>query len=158
MWIAMLLRTASTRVLVNGAVGRVFSHGRGLRQGDPLSPLLFVLVIDVLSAMFRAAESLGVLPPLPAGLRHHVLLYADDVVVFAVLSITELAVVKGILQCFGEASGLHVNFQKSSVAPIQCSQELVDSVSANIGCPIRQLPCTYLGLPLSLKKLRKEDL
>jgi hypothetical protein len=158
MWIAMLLRTASTRVLVNGAAGSAFSHGLGLWQGDPLSPLLFVLVMDVLSAMFLVAESSGVLPPLPDGLHHRVWLYADDIVVFAVPSVAELAAVKGILQCFGEASGLHVNFQKSSVAPIQCSQEVVDSVSANIGCPIRQLPCTYLGLPLSLKKLRKEDL
>jgi mannosylglycoprotein endo-beta-mannosidase len=157
-WISMLLRTASTRVLVNGAAGSAFSHGRGLRQGDPLSPLLFVLVMDVLSAMFRAAERAGVLPPLPAGLRHRVSLYADDVVVFAAPSTAELSVVKGILQCFGDGSGLHVNFQKSSVAPIQCSQEVVDHVSASIDCPIRQLPCTYLGLPLSLKKLRKEDL
>jgi hypothetical protein len=137
MWIAMLLRTASTRVLVNGAAGSAFSHGLGLWQGDPLSPLLFVLVMDVLSAMFLVAESSGVLPPLPDGLHHRVWLYADDIVVFAVPSVAELAAVKGILQCFGEASGLHVNFQKSSVAPIQCSQEVVDSVSANIGCPIR---------------------
>jgi hypothetical protein len=55
-WIAMLLRSASTQVLVNGFTGRAFWHGRGLRQGDPLSPLLFVLVMDVLAAMFNMAE------------------------------------------------------------------------------------------------------
>jgi mannosylglycoprotein endo-beta-mannosidase len=67
-WIALMLRSATTRVLINGFEGEPFRHGRGLRQGDPLSPLLFVLVMDVMAAMFRAAERAGVLPELPAGL------------------------------------------------------------------------------------------
>jgi hypothetical protein len=114
--------------------------------------------MDVVSAMFRAAEAAGVLPQLPAGIRHRVSLYADDVVVFARPSALELQAIKGVLDCFGQASGLHVNFLKSAAAPIRCSQEAVDAVSAAIDCPIQGLPCTYLGLPLSLKKLRKEDL
>jgi mannosylglycoprotein endo-beta-mannosidase len=105
-WIAMLLRSASTQVLVNGFTGRAFRHGRGLCQGDPLSPLLFVLVMDVLVAMFNMAEQVGVLPAMPAGLNHRMSLYADDVVVFARPSAVELQVVKGILECFGSASGL----------------------------------------------------
>jgi hypothetical protein len=114
--------------------------------------------MDVVSAMFRAAEAAGVLPQLPAGIRHRVSLYADDVVVFARPSMMELQAIKGVLDCFGQASGLHVNFLKSTAAPIRCSQEAVDAVSAAIDCPVQGLPCTYLGLPLSLKKLRMEDL
>jgi hypothetical protein len=72
--------------------------------------------------------------------------------------VDELAAVRGILECFGEASGLRVNFLKSSVAPIQCSQDIADQCSQALDCPIQNLPCTYLGLPLSIKKLRKEDL
>jgi hypothetical protein len=72
--------------------------------------------------------------------------------------VDELAAVRGILECFGEASGLRVNFLKSSVALIQCSQDIADQCSQALDCPIRNLPCTYLGLPLSIKKLRKEDL
>jgi hypothetical protein len=157
-WIALLLRSASTQVLVNGFAGNTFRHGRGLRQGDPLFPLLFVLVMDVLGAMFHAAELAGVLPPLPAGLKHRVSLYADDVVIFVRPSAQELATVKGLLECFGGTSGLRVNYSKSTAAPIRCSEEVANNVAANFQCPVRSLPCTYLGLPLSLKKLRKADL
>jgi hypothetical protein len=119
-WIALLLRTAQTRVLVNGSAGDPFRRARGLRQGDPISPLLFVIAMDVLAAMFRAAERSGVLSDLgTAGLTHRVSLYADDVVVFARPVRAELLLVRGVLDCFGEASGLKVNFGKSSVALIQ---------------------------------------
>jgi hypothetical protein len=63
-WIVMLLRSVSTSVLVNGCAGSAFRHGRGLRQGDPISPLLFVLAMDVLSAIFHVAQGTGVLADL----------------------------------------------------------------------------------------------
>jgi hypothetical protein len=90
----LLLHSASTNVLVNGYAGSAFLHGRGLRQGDPISPLLFVIAMDVLSTMFRSAEQAGVLSNLSVfGLRHRVSLYADDVVVFARPTVSELAAV-----------------------------------------------------------------
>ncbi|KAM0827167.1 hypothetical protein ACQ4PT_068367 [Festuca glaucescens] len=158
-WIAMLLRSASTSVLVNGCAGSAFRHGRGLRQGDPISPLLFVIAMDVLSAMFRAAEHDGVLSDLSAlGLRSRVSLYADDVIVFAKATTTELAAVWGVLGCFGAASGLKANPAKSTAALIQCSDEILAEVVPALSCPLGFLPCSYLGLPLSLRKPRKADL
>jgi hypothetical protein len=52
---------SSTQVLLNGSPGNRIAHQRGLRQGDPLSPMLFVLVMYVLNSLFRAAESRGLL-------------------------------------------------------------------------------------------------
>jgi hypothetical protein len=100
-------------------MGYMPATSRPYRQGDPISPLLFIIAMDVLSALFRAAEHAGVLAGLNAlGLRHRVSLYADDVVIFARPVESELQVVRGILDFFGGASGLRVNFGKSSIVPI----------------------------------------
>ena len=53
--LAILLTTSSSRVLVNGSQGRKFMHAKGLRQGDPISPLLFVIAMDTLSALVTKA-------------------------------------------------------------------------------------------------------
>jgi spore maturation protein SpmA len=75
--------------------------------------------MDVLAGMLRVAERAGVLDNLNGlGIKHRVSLYADDVVVFAKPIPSELNAVRAILECFGGASGLHVNFDKSAAAPI----------------------------------------
>jgi hypothetical protein len=158
-WIALLLRTASTCVLVNGCGGAAFLHGRGLRQGDPISPLLFVIAMDVLSTMLRTAEQAGVLSDLASiGLRSRVSLYADDVVIFAKATAVDLQVVWAVLDCFGVVSSLKANPAKSSAAPIQCSDDVLEAVAPSLPCPLSPLPCSYLGLPLSIRKPRKAEL
>jgi len=51
-WISTLLRTATSRILLNGQPGPIIQHRRGVRQGDPLSPMLFILAMDVLNRLF----------------------------------------------------------------------------------------------------------
>lgn len=58
-WISLILSASSSRVLVNGVPSPQFPHRRGLRQGDPLSPMLFILVMDVLNAMLRKTSDSG---------------------------------------------------------------------------------------------------
>lgn len=59
-----LLSSSSTRILLNGEPGQLIQHQRGLRQGDPLSPMLFIIVMDVLNSLFVKAGSEGLLQPL----------------------------------------------------------------------------------------------
>jgi hypothetical protein len=59
--IANLLPSSSTQVLLNGYLGDSFKHYRGLHQGDPLSPMLFVIVIEVLCNLFDKAKHMGLL-------------------------------------------------------------------------------------------------
>jgi hypothetical protein len=70
----------------------------------------------------------------------------------------ELNMVIRILDLFGEAIGLKANVQKSTVAPIQCTQLEVQEVMDYFPCEIEEFPIKYLGLPLSIKKLSKNQL
>jgi len=79
--ISNLLHTASTQIMLNGELGHSISHQRGLRQGDPLSPMLFILVMDVLNNLFLKAEAEGLLSPL-LSTGQRLSLYADDVALF----------------------------------------------------------------------------
>ena len=57
--VTLMLSSSSMRVLVNGQPGDQFWHGRGLRQGDPGSPMFFIMVLDVLNAVVHLAEEVG---------------------------------------------------------------------------------------------------
>jgi hypothetical protein len=72
-WISELLRSASTKVLINRVVWQRICHARGLRQGDPLSPLLFVLVMETLNALFHRAYEVSLPQPLGVSqIKHRV--------------------------------------------------------------------------------------
>jgi hypothetical protein len=62
------------------------------------------------------------------------------------------------LECFGEASGLVTNFQKSSIIPIFCQEIDALALAAAMQCPVQSFPYNCLGLPLSDKRLCKNDL
>jgi hypothetical protein len=104
------------RVLVNGSPGATIFNQRGLRQGDPLSPLLFDAVMDVLHLLFVRAADVGLLADLAASeLRHHMSMYADDVVTFVRPTPLDLHTCAVIVADFGEASGLRTNLAKCSI-------------------------------------------
>jgi hypothetical protein len=110
-WIVALLTTASSRVLLNGVAGHPIRHGRGLRQGDTLSLLRFVLVIDTLSQVLQKASTHGLLHKLRGkGTILRTSLYADDVAVFLALFKEDIQNLAHILHDFGEVTGLCKNF------------------------------------------------
>jgi hypothetical protein len=155
-WLGMIggiLSTASTRVLVNGFAGGLIINIRGLRQGDPPSPLLFDTVMEVLHLMFTRVEALGLLSSLgPRDIRHHTSMYADDVVTFLRPSLPDLLSCAAILEDFGVASRLRTNLAKCTLHPIRCTEAQVELACEVLGCVVAPFPCRYLGLPLGLRK------
>ncbi|KAM0832352.1 hypothetical protein ACQ4PT_064959 [Festuca glaucescens] len=100
----------------------------------------------------------GVLSRLPGqanGVRTS--MYADDAVFFIRPVKEEFEAIRQILQRFGDVTGLCVNFAKTSVIPIRCEAFDVPDIVSPLGAWIAALPCKFLGLPLSLRKLRKVD-
>jgi hypothetical protein len=69
----------------------------------------------------------------------------------------KLATIVDILHLFSEASGLHNNVQKSNVYPICCDESDIAVVQGLLSCGISSFPCKYLGLPLTLRKITKEQ-
>jgi hypothetical protein len=89
---------------------------------------------------------------------HQISMYADDVVIFMSPSAADISVTLSILDLFGKASGLHNNEKKSNVFPIQCSADDLMLVQNLLPFERSDFPCKYLGIPLSLHKLTKEQI
>jgi hypothetical protein len=109
-----LLSSSSTQVLLNGFPGKCITHRRGLRQGDPLSPMLFILVMDILGLLSSRAE-VGLLHPLSRTQRLHRKCMLMMWHCSCPLRADDISVTLEILRLFGASSGLQNNENKSNV-------------------------------------------
>ena len=108
----------SVVIKVNDDTGRYFQTKKGLRQGDPLLPILFNIVADMLAILIEHAKSEGqiegVIPHLVDG-GLSILQYADDTILFMEHDIEKGRNLKLILSAFERLSGLKINFHKSEL-------------------------------------------
>jgi len=155
-WIETLLSTATSRIILNGRKGPPIRHLRGVCLGDSLSPMLFIIAMDVLHRLFQKAAADGVMRKMePPEIKFQCSLYADDVILFIRPHVQEARVVKQILHIFGEASGLETNLAKCSITPIYGGEDSLEEIVSILGCQVQQFPIRYLGLPLSTKQIPK---
>ncbi|XP_057734559.1 uncharacterized mitochondrial protein AtMg01250-like [Arachis stenosperma] len=150
-WIIECIRSASISLMVNGAPSKSFKMERGLRQGDPLSPFLFVLVVDVLNRMIREVVRNRRISHLLVGrdnmeLSH--LQFADDTILFYPLEEEIVRNYKRLLRCFEVMSGLSINFDKSRLIPVNYSQEWIGQMCKLLGCQAANLLVKYLDINL----------
>nr|CAD1824961.1 unnamed protein product [Ananas comosus var. bracteatus] len=157
-WISALLNSTTSAVLLNGVPGTSFQCRRGLRQGDPLSPLLFNICIDVLFRLLDRAVLSDNLPAVGIGdVKIHSLHFADDVLLFFDGSVRSAIIIRCILDAFSANSGLTINYGKSSLSPINIPADQAAALATCFNCPLQSFPLLYLGLPLTPKPLRRAD-
>lgn len=139
---------------INGEHWPYFKTHRGLRQGDPLSPVLFNLAADALDHIVRKAKQKGhikgVVPHIvPGGLTH--LQYADDTVILMDCDDHTIKNMKFLLYCFEWMSRLKINYHKSEVNVFGVNKMEQERIANMLNCNVGSLPMTYLGLPVNDK-------
>ncbi|KAJ0434139.1 putative RNA-directed DNA polymerase [Helianthus annuus] len=158
-WVEACLVSGKASVLVNGSPSKEFSIKRGLRQGDPLSPFLFIIALEVLEVFMKRVCRLGFFEgvTLPNGgpvLTH--LAYADDVIFLGMWSKRNILNLKRILRCLYLVSGLKVNMKKSNLMGVGVDDAAVDLMAKEVRCQPGSLPFTFLGLPIgeNMKRIK----
>lgn len=156
--IAQCLTSATFSVSVNGSTSGFFKSSRGIRQGDPLSPYLFVLAMECLSRILLSRYEEGGIGyhPRTENLKISHLMFADDVMVFFDGRSNSLHGISECLDDFASWSGLHMNTTKIEL--FTAGLDHSDSQAlASYGFPIGNLPIRYLGLPLMSRKLKVSE-
>lgn len=126
--------------------------------GDAISPYLFVIVANVLQHLIKQVSRDGLLShPIIPSLSYPILQYVDDNLILNQGGLQAMMTLKSILDQFSLATGLDINFHKSTFLPMHISSEAGTKMANIIGCQVSQFPQTYLGLPLSPHKLRVSD-
>nr|GFB83123.1 RNA-directed DNA polymerase, eukaryota [Tanacetum cinerariifolium] len=147
-WIRRTFSSAKASILVNGSPTIEFPFHCGLKQGDPLSPYLFILIMESLNMSFTRAidESVfkGVHLHGSTSISH--MFYIDDVMFIGEWSDDNLKGIINILQCFFLASRLKINIQKSQVLEVGVPSSIVMQAASSIGCGVLHKQFRYLGV------------
>lgn len=158
-WIRKCISTASFSVCINGELEGFFTSTRGLRQGCSLSPILFVMVINVLSHRLNKAATENKFGFHPWGKKVNLthLRFADEIIIFTDGQGDSITGIANVLKEFEWESGLAINMMKSALFMAGKTNHELQEKASMLGLPIEQLPIRYLGLPLTTKSMMKTD-
>jgi hypothetical protein len=150
-WIMTCVITVKNTVKFNGANLDSFAPSRGLRQGDPLSPFLFLFFADGLSALLRHGMMQRAITPVKVcarapGVSH--LLFADDTLLFFKATSQETTAVRHIIDAYGTTTGQLINNSKcSAMFSPGCAMQVQEEIRSNLGLNRPDFEAKYLGLP-----------
>lgn len=159
--ISMCIRLVTYSIMLNGQPHGLITLGRGLRQGDSLSPYLFLLVTEGFHALLKKVGSDGEIMGVSlcvVGPRVSHLLFVDDSVVFCGAMILECAKIQSFLHLYEQASGQNINRGKMNIFfSSNTSAQIKHEIQDFLGVPIIQAYDQYLGLPPLLVGIKKKS-
>lgn len=148
-WISECVGTTTTSVLVNGSPTEEFVIERGLRQGGPLSPFLFLLAAEGLSVLMQSMVSAGLYHGCTVGGGDGVsvsnLQFADNTSLLAEKSWANVRSMRKVLIIFEQVSGLKVNIHKSMLTGVTVTDLWLTEAGMVMNCRVGTLPFVYLG-------------
>ncbi|GJX28851.1 hypothetical protein Tco_0236930 [Tanacetum coccineum] len=159
-WIMECVTTTSFSISINGSLYGFFKGKRGLRQGDPLSPYLFTLIMEILTLMLQRGVRNA-----PSFTYHRYcsklelinLCFADDLFLFAHGDVDSASVIKNALFDFKEASGLVPSIPKSTAYFCNVINYTKIAILQILPFEEGRLPVKYLGVPLVSSRLIFRD-
>eukprot|EP00253_Pinus_taeda_P013571 PITA_13571 len=157
-WVMALVTSSSFSILVNGSPSETFIPSRGLRQGDPLSPFLFILMMEGLGRSIKHAKEFSKIKGLQLSDNGQALThqqFVDDTMLQGIPMVKEALADKQILSDFAMASGMEVNLSKSKIFFFNTNIAIQRNISRILGFQREILPSKYLGVPLTAKPLHK---
>ena len=151
-WIKECVSAATASVLVNGSPTYEFSLERGLRQGDPLSSFLFLLVAEGLNIMMSAMVNANLFEGFVVGTTHPLVVshlqFVDDTLLLGTKSWANNRALRAVLLLFEEMSGLKVNFNKSMLVGVNISESWLAEATSILHFKVGKVPFVYLGLSI----------
>ncbi|GJQ93532.1 RNA-directed DNA polymerase, eukaryota [Tanacetum coccineum] len=146
-------------VLVNRIPTSEFQFHKGLKQGDPLSPFLFILIMESLHLSFSKVTNAGLFLGIPIDslltLSH--LFFTDDAIFIGKWDSLNIRTIVNVLKCFHLASGLKINFHKSKLMGIGTHPEEVDAAATTMSCSIFTTFFVHLGVKVASSCNRLEE-
>jgi hypothetical protein len=156
--IMMCVRTANYAILINGNTeGRIYPS-RGIRQGDPISPYLFLICVEALCSLLTKADQDGSLKGVPTsrrGPRINHLFFADDSLLFSKADESHWRRLTCLLSTYEKASGQRLNREKMTIFfSINTTEEVKEKITELSRIPVMQRYDMYLGLLALVGKSR----
>ncbi|XP_058751966.1 uncharacterized mitochondrial protein AtMg01250-like [Vicia villosa] len=156
-WMELLVFSSNMSVLVNGSPTKEFKVSKGLRQGDPLSPFLFVLVVEGLTGLVKNSMLSGDFQgfAFSENCKVDILQFADDTLLVGEGSWKHVWAMRAVLRAFELVSGLGINYHKSKLIGINSNPHFLEVVSLFLSCRLEESSFHFLGIPIGFNP-RKE--
>jgi hypothetical protein len=159
-WIKECITSPKFSICLNGTLVGYFEGKKGLRQGDPLSPYLFVLAMEVFSRIMNVStgtDSSFKFHPYCFKVKLIHLCFVDDLLIFLEASLSSINVIKAALMEFEDLSGLKANTLKSSFYCSGISKKVKQILLSSMQMKEGKLLVRYLGVPLISSRLSSAD-